>query len=670
MCGIAGLFHFDPDRSVDPGVLDRMTDVLAHRGPDGRGTYVDGGLGLGHRRLAIIDLSEDGAQPMSNEDGTVWVVLNGEIYNFAELRRELEGRGHRFRSRTDTEVLVHLYEEEGPGLVQRLRGMFAFALWDGRRRKLLLARDRFGQKPLVYRLDRLGVRFASELKGILADPEVERVPDPIALDQFLTFGYVPAPRTAFEGIRKLPAGHLLEVEADGRAALRCYWRLELSPKRAVASRADEARAAEELLGRLDEAVRLRLVADVPLGAFLSGGLDSSAVVASMCAVAGRPASDVRTFSIGFDRPEYDESGEARRVAAHLGTDHTTLQLTPGAFVGIEQVVWHHGEPFADSSALPTFAVSALARPHVTVALTGDGADELFCGYTRYAATRVEERVRSLPLVPTGLLLNRVGVELVRRSGRHGLAAELARAFSAGSSRARPVELYASRMELLDPELRARLYGAGLRGGAAGADPRDVLRAAIAASAGETFTERCAHADAVTYLPDDVLAKVDIASMAYGLECRSPFLDHELAEFVGRLPFRLKMRRLETKLLLRRAVGPRLPRETLGRSKMGFGVPLEHWFRGALDAELEDVLRSRALRERGLVEPWAVDEVLAEHRSGQADRRNELYALLVLELWHRLYIDPPQGTELPTRAAAPIRLESAPVRSASAATRPH
>lgn len=645
MCGIAGLLYFDPSRVVDLGLLDRMTDVLAHRGPDGRGTHVDGPVGLGHRRLSIIDLSADGAQPMSNEDGSVWVTLNGEIYNYQALRDELLAKGHRFRSRTDTEVLVHLYEEEGDRLVDRLRGMFAFVLWDGRRRRALLARDRFGKKPLVYRLDHEALRFGSEIKAILEDPAVPRVPDPLALSEYLTYGYVPCPRTAFAGIAKLPPGHTLAIEADGRSTLRRYWALPLGPKVDVRTRKDEARLEEELLGVLDEAVRLRMIADVPLGAFLSGGLDSSSVVASMVAATSGRAGAVRTFSIGFEEGAFDETAHAARVARHLRTDHEALVLRPDAFGGLDKIAWHYGEPFNDASCLPTFAVSALARRHVTVALTGDGGDELFVGYERYRGAQLDDLLRRTPRWLRAPLQNRYlihALHLLDPTKRVGQQLHLARTYLDRGLE----EMYLRRIECFAPELKRTIVSDELAASTRGHDARDVVRRLLAASPGETWTERCAHADALSYLPDDILVKVDVASMAHGLETRAPLLDHVLAEVVGRLPFRMKMRGLRMKVALRRAVARRLPPETLARPKMGFGVPLDTWFRGRLGALLEETLLAPRAVQRGLLRPDTVRRMIDQHTRGELDYQTPLFSLLMLETWFRQWIDPPQGTTPP------------------------
>ena len=634
MCGITGVLHFTPGRVADEAVLATMTERLAHRGPDGSGHYLEGPLGLGHRRLSIIDLSDDGRQPMSNEDGSIWVVLNGEIYEHARLRDELIGKGHTFRSHTDTEVLVHLYEEEGEAMLARLRGMFAFALWDGRTGRLLLARDRFGQKPLYYQLDQRGLRFSSTLMSLLADPEVPRAPDPLGIHLYLNYGYVPAPHTAFSGIYKLPPAYSLSVERSGRSRLQRYWRYPQGPKFDVPNKAAERRLEEELLERIDEATRVRMVADVPLGAFLSGGVDSSAIVASMVAAAQGP---VRTYSIGFEEAEYDERVYAAEVARHLGTDHTDLVLQPDTATTLEEIAWHYGEPFADSSALPTFAVSKLARQHVTVALSGDAGDELFLGYHRYTALRKDELLRNAPRPLRDLARSRIALGLLSHGGARDLAGHLAH-----SSHFPPhtdlVDLYCTRLELCNEVIRRELYAPGMAYATRGLDPRGLMRGLAAESEGETVVERCAHADALTYLPDDILVKVDVASMAFGLECRSPFLDHHLAEFAGRIPARLKMRRLVGKRILKRAISARVPRRVLERRKMGFGVPLEHWFRGGFSQLLRDRLLSPEARGRGLFRQETVERLILEHTSGAVDQRNTLYPLLMLETWFQVCVD--------------------------------
>lgn len=637
MCGVAGVFHFDRDRRVDEALLDRATDVLAHRGPDGRGTHVDGSVGLGHRRLAIIDTSEAASQPLSNEDGSVWIVFNGEIYNFESLKEELVKKGHRFRSRSDTETIVHLYEEMGERCVERLRGMFAFAIWDARKQELLLARDRVGKKPLYFSCTDETLRFGSEIKSILEDPSVPREPELRALDLYMTYGYVPAPLTAFKGIEKLPPATTLTIGRDGQPRQRRYWELRMSPKRSVASAAEAAKVEEEILATLDEATKLRMISDVPLGAFLSGGVDSSAVVASMKRAASGP---VKTFAIGFDEKAYDESGFARLVAQHVGTDHTELTLRPDSLDGIERLAWHYGEPFADPSLLPTSAVSKLARSRVTVALSGDGGDEVFLGYERYAGMNLEEGLERCPrlvrdlmyLRPWAPVLNMLGVG---RSVRLGDQLGFAR-----WRRGAPIwDRYFPAIEVTAPRTKERLWSDGFARALGGHDAREWLRERIKASDGETWTEKCAHADFTTYLPDDICVKVDVASMAYGLETRAPLLDHILVEKVARLPFALKMKGLRGKLVLKKAHRARLPRTTLERRKMGFGVPIDRWFKGGFTTLLEDVLLDGRARERGILDKKGVAALLEEHkvRGGQ---QNVLFALLMMELWFKKFVDAP------------------------------
>ena len=634
MCGIAGLLYFDRNREVDPALLDRATDSVAHRGPDGRGTHLDRNLGLGHRRLAIIDTTDAAAQPFCNEDGTVWIVFNGEIYNFQEFTAGLEAKGHTFKSRSDTEVIVHLYEEHGARVVEHLRGMFALAIWDSRKRTLLLARDRVGEKPLYYRLTRDSLHFGSEIKAILEDRSVARTPDPVALDRYLTYGYVPGPLTAFKGISKLPPGHTLLVHEDGRSELSAYWKLSYGPKRAVEGEKAERAVEEEIRTVLDEATQLRMISDVPLGAFLSGGVDSSAVVASMRRVAG--SNNVRTFSIGFDEKDYDESDYAATVARHLSTTHEALTLRPPADTRalLEKISWHYGEPFADSSCVPTFAVSELARARVTVALSGDGGDELFLGYGRYKATAFEQELESHPLL-AALGTSRAGLWALQKLGKRELGNMLGHARTnllPGALR------YLPKIEHFSPEKKREICTESfLRSVAHAGDARELVLQKIKASDGETLVEKVAHADFETYLPDDILVKVDVAAMACALETRPPLLDHVLAQLVAALPSRLKMAGTTTKAILKSALAPRLPQEILHRRKMGFGVPLEHWFRGSLAPLLEEILLSRRCLDRGVLEEKGVRRMLEEHKRG-TDWQYPLFNLLMLELWFRTWID--------------------------------
>jgi asparagine synthase (glutamine-hydrolysing) len=629
MCGISGKLYLDGARAVERDVLERMNAALAHRGPDDGGIYCGGPIGLTHRRLSIIDLSPAGHQPMSNEDGTIWIVFNGEIYNFLSLRPALEERGHRFRSQTDTEVILHLYEELGPDCVDPLRGMFAFAIWDAPRRRLLLARDRLGTKPLCYRVDGEALRFASEVKAILQDPAVEVRPDPRGIAEYLTFGYVTGASSAFQGIRRLPPAHRLVWEA-GRLRVERYWRLRRDGKAARS----EAEWGEGIRAHLEEAVRLRLISDVPLGAFLSGGIDSSAVVAMMRRASRGP---VKTFSIGFAEAEYDELRYARLVAERFETEHHELVVRPDAAAVLPKLAWHYDEPFADSSAVPTYCVAELTRRHVTVALNGDAGDESFGGYERYVAQQLGQRFDRLP----GAALLRGGLGgaarlLPRRARRTSLLAR-GRRFLEGLAEP-PERRYARWFCQFHGERRAALLRDEFRAAAAEQDELAPLLAAFRASDAPDLGDATLGVDVALYLPDDLLVKVDIASMAHALEARSPFLDHVFMEYAATIPFDLKVRGRTTKVILKRALADLLPAPILTRPKMGFGVPIDHWLRHELrDLATETLLAPRALG-RGYFRPEAVRRLLDEHVRGVAGWHYPLWTLLMLELWHRTYID--------------------------------
>ena len=629
MCGIGGKLYFDPTRPVERDVLERMNAVLAHRGPDDAGIFCVGAVGLAHRRLSIIDLSPAGHQPMANEDGTVWIVFNGEIYNFQDLRPDLEQRGHRFRSQSDTEVILHLYEEYGTDCLRFLRGMFAFAIWDGNRRQLFLARDRLGKKPLCYQQDAEAFRFASEVKAILQDPVVEVRPDPAGVSQYLTYGYVPSPLSAFQGVRRLPPAHYLLCR-DGRVEVSRYWQLRRDRK----LERPEAEWCEALLDRLKEAVRLRLVSDVPLGAFLSGGIDSSAVVALMSRLSSGP---VKTFSIGFDEPEYDELHFARQVAERFGTEHHELVVRPDAMEVLPKLAWHYDEPFGDSSAVPTYYVAQMTREYVTVALNGDAGDENFGGYDRYVASLLaasfdrwpgaglaRDAIRlALPLLPRGA--NRTS--LLRRGRRflEGLAEAPERRYARWFC-----HFYGDRKaDLCTPEF---LVAAGETDALAG------LLALYRGSDAPDFGEATLGVDAALYLPDDLLVKVDIASMAHSLEARSPFLDHEFMEFAATIPFDLKIRDRVKKYILKQALRALLPESVLHRPKMGFGVPIDHWLRRELREFAADTLLGPKAAGRGYFRQETIRRMLDEHGRGRANWHYLLWTLLMLELWHRTYID--------------------------------
>src|SRR5580765_1086782 len=632
MCGIAGKLHRDPSRPVDEEVLRRMCRVMRHRGPDDEGVVVLGATGLGHRRLSIIDLSPAGHQPMRNDDGSLWLVFNGEIYNFPELRAELEAGGVRFRSRTDTEVILRLYERDGAACVRRLRGMFAFAIWDTRRRTLLLARDRLGVKPLYYRLSEDGLSFGSELKVLLEDDDVPREVDPIAIHHYLTYQCVPAPHCVFKGLAKLPPAHTL-IWNDGRVTIDRYWNLPYGPKHAASS---ERELEEELRCRLEGAVRIRMVSDVPVGAFLSGGIDSSAVVAMMSRHSDRP---VRTFSIGFEEDAYDELPAARRVAEHFGTEHTEFRVRLDAINILPQLVWHYDEPYADASSIPTWHVSRLAAEHVTVVLNGDAGDENFAGYDRYVANALAERFRLLaPLAASGV----AQAALERLSNGHGATSPAWRARRFAEQLARsPQERNLAWLSQFDRERKRALYSDGFRAAVNGVDSGRLVLDRFDEADAEDFLDRTLYADVITYLPDTLLTKVDIASMAHGLEARSPFLDHEFMEFAARIPSRLKLRGTQTKRILKRALQGIVPAPILGRRKMGFNVPLESWLRNGLRDMAHDLLTSRRSLERGYFAPAFVRGLLDDHVQGRRNWHTQIWSLMMLELWHREFVD--EGT---------------------------
>ncbi len=636
MCGIAGLFHFD-NQPATREELQRLNDGLRHRGPDAEGFWLRGPLGLAHRRLAIIDLS-GGQQPLANEDETVWIVFNGEIYNFPELRERLEKRGHRFRTHSDTEAIVHAYEEWGEECPKFLRGMFAFAICDTREPReptLFLARDRVGKKPLLYTLNSRRFVFASEFQALLAHPDVPREVNLPALDLYLANLCVPAPLTAFQGICKLPPAHSLTLKG-GETRLRRYWELapffEASRKLSIT----EDEAAEELRERLREAVRIRLMSEVPLGAFLSGGVDSSAVVAMMATLSDRP---VKTFSIGFEEGDFSETHHARRLAEKYGCEHSEVVVRADAATILPDLVRHYGEPYADSSAVPTFYVSQVTRRHVTVALNGDGGDETFAGYERYRALLLTESLPA-PLRAAGALLGRLlpgGLNFRSRAVR------LKKMLQAGALPA--PRRYLQWQSAFTYEQKHRLYNPAFQqavgqavGQAAGLSNPVETHLAQALSRGLHPVDACQLTDIETYLPDDLLAKVDITSMMNSLEARSPLLDHTLMEWAATLPPPLKLSGATGKYILRRAIRDMVPAENMERPKMGFGVPVGHWFRGELKELLQDtVLAPRALN-RGYFQPDAVRRLAGEHFAGSAEHGPRLWTLLMLELWHREFVD--------------------------------
>jgi asparagine synthase (glutamine-hydrolysing) len=644
MCGISGFLWLAPGRppfDVEQR-LWRMIAPLRHRGPDDQGVWNDDVCGLAHARLSIIDLTPGGHQPMGSADGRVWLSFNGEIYNFQELRAELQAKGYSFRSQSDTEVIIYGYLAWGERVIDRLRGMFAFALWDGAGKKLLLARDRLGKKPLYYARVGDALLFGSEIKAILTWPQVDRRPDYVAIDQYLSLQYVPAPRTAFESIKKLRNAHYLTVESSAASWKMHeqvqYWQPPLPT--AAKTRATTADLAVELVERLRESVKLRLISDVPLGAFLSGGVDSSAVVAMMAEIGHGP---VKTFSIGFPNKEYDETRYARMVAERYGTDHEEFIVEPDALSVIPQLVWHYGEPFADSSAVPTYYVSEIARRKVTVALNGDGGDEAFMGYGRYQSMRKISRFDWMP--PWARQLASLGIKVLPRSvhQRYGNRLSAFADLISGPDR-RASQRYAFTIVYFMDYQKQQGYTPAM-GEFLTRSALDLLEPYF--DAAPTLVTGANWADIHTYLPDDLMVKVDVASMAHGLESRSPLLDHVFMEWAMTIPESVKMADGVTKALFKKAMEPYLPHELLYRPKMGFGAPVDHWFRAELKDMAHDVLLSESATARNIFRRDYVRQLLNEHVSGEYNHQSRLWALLMLELWFRMWVDQPVEAALTT-----------------------
>ncbi len=627
VCGISGLISRDARPDETP--VRRMNDALAHRGPDAAGIWRSGRVVLGHRRLSIIDPSPEATQPLTNEDETIGVVVNGEIYNFAELRADLVRRGHVFRSHSDSEVVLHLYEEHGADCVARLSGMFAFALWDSQRERLLLARDRAGKKPLFYRrLPDGGLAFASEVHALVrAFPHLGVTPDLAAIDEYLTLQYIPSPRTAYRDIFKLPAAHLAILERGSELTVQRYWEKPSGDE----LRGSEEDLSRELRDRLAKAVRRRLVADVPVGAFLSGGLDSSAIVALMATQSTRP---VQTFSIGFPHASDSELVWARQVAARYGTVHHEAIVSPAMTDVVLETVRHHGEPFADSSAVAMYYLAKMTREHVTVALSGDGSDETLAGYTRYATAQLGHLHDALPAPLRGVY--RAGVRaVVRAAARH--VTGYVDHFADGEA-----VRYPYIMCQFTSEEKLALHGPAMRAVSNGAVSERFDRV-LSASRRASRLGRLIDLDWHTYLSDDINAKVDIAAMAHGLEVRCPFLDTAVVEFAGRLPRHMLMR-LRGKHLLRAAMRDLVPPAIVRRHKRGFGLPLRRWMREDLGDLVRDVLLDRRARERGLFDPKEVQR-LVEAMDRDRDAPDRVWTLLVLELWFREFIDAPAATRV-------------------------
>jgi asparagine synthase (glutamine-hydrolysing) len=627
MCGITGFitqekFHDEHESML---VLDRMCRRIAHRGPDDQGMMVSGEVALGMRRLSIIDVA-GGHQPMSGCGGAVTIIFNGEIYNYRELQCDLETRGHQFKTHSDTETILHAYEQYGAACVERLRGMFAFAVWDARRRELFIARDRVGKKPLYYSITPRGtLLFGSELKSLREHPEFRGEISVEALDAYLTFGYVPDPLTIFGDVHKLPPGHHLTFRA-GRVRVEQYWDFPYQEPQ-VDSADSEEECLEELRALLDEAVRIRLVADVPLGAFLSGGVDSSAIVGLMARYTPQP---VKTFSIGFREDSYNELKYARAAATKFGTDHHEFVVTPDICEIVDELVWHFDEPFADSSAIPTYIVSKLAREHVKVVLTGDGGDELFGGYTRYALDRGRSGFARLPRVLRQGLMQPLSRQLphgtLGRNYLHHISSE-------------PLDRYIEDISIYTKLNKPLLYTHDFRQRLGQSKTAALFREIAERARSGDALDALLYLDSKTYLPGDILTKVDRMSMAVSLEARAPLLDHKLIEFVcTRIPASMKMKGFETKHIFKRAVSDLVPAEILNRPKQGFGVPIEQWINQQLQVRVHETLTESRTTARGYIEKDYVKVLLDEHERGRRNHASELWALFVLELWHRTFVD--------------------------------
>jgi asparagine synthase (glutamine-hydrolysing) len=632
MCGICGVLDLKHSGAPQHDTLERMCQIIAHRGPDDEGHYFGDSVAIGMRRLSIIDLS-GGHQPLSNEDETIWVINNGEIYNYLELREQLLKKGHIFRTNSDTEVLVHLYEEDGPDFVKRLRGMFAVAVWDAPRRRLVLARDRVGKKPLYLRREAHRILFASEIKSILAADDVPRRIDSHALREYLALGYVPAPRTLFEGIEKVLPGHVVIFE-NGAMQDREYWDPDFSTP--------EVRSEEEWIERvrekLLESVRIRLVSDVPLGAFLSGGIDSSAVVAAMAQFSDRP---VKTYSIGFagDDSFYNELPYARVVADAFHTDHHEIVVRPEVAELLPKLIWHLDEPIADSAFFTTYLVSRLARESVTVILSGVGGDELFGGYRRYLGDAMWRYYGLLPGVVRKNILPAVFQRLPqdRNSGWKNNI-RYASAFIK-TAELDPVSRYMSYVTVFPASVRSRLLREAEGGANGGYEPAsEALSGYFARCQSKDSLNRIMYADIKTSLTDDLLALTDKTSMAASIECRAPFVDQELIELAGKIPSSMKIHGTKMKHLLKKVVEPWLPAEILHRKKRGFGAPVGAWLRNDLQSLVADMLSETQIKKRGLFDWSVVQEIISSHDAQQSDHTDHLLALISLEQWCRIFLD--------------------------------
>lgn len=650
MCGICGEINFN-NKSVKAETIQRMCKVLVHRGPDDEGmvllrgdklfevkrpfpTHLDESsfeVGLGHRRLAIIDLSEAAHQPMCNEDGRIWIVFNGEIYNFQETREKLEKKGHSFKSKSDTEVILHAYEEWGVECLNRFRGMYAFAIWDSKLQRLFMARDRLGKKPLIYHCQNGHFTFASEIKALLQIPNIEKKVNDIAIHHYLTYQYVPSPDTIFEGIKKLPPAHYLLCDRNGSLKVERYWKLNFNENFQPYSDAKELE--DRIRTELEESVKLRLISDVPLGAFLSGGVDSSLIVGIMAKMSRNP---VKTFSIGFEEKEFDELSYARLVSNHFATEHHEFIVKPDAIEILPKLVWHYNEPFADSSAIPTYYVANVTKDFVKVVLTGDAGDENFGGYPRYLRslwmsyfTKIPEKLRK-NLLPNFL---RTFSRLHWKEKTLNRLADFMESLSMEQARN-----YTEQVKIFNAGEKENLCSPEFIQAVNGIDSATYLINKYEEAGADNLIEQLLYIDINTYLPEDLLVKMDIATMANSLEARVPFLDHKFMEFVAEIPTQLKLRGLKTKFILKKAFKDFLPNKIIKRRKMGFGVPVSRWFRNELKDYIYGILLDQRTMNRGYFMREGIERVLNDHISSRYDHSAKIWALLFLEVWFRVFVD--------------------------------
>ncbi len=635
MCGICGIFDFGKQENIDEEILRKMSNVLEHRGPDDEGYFIGTsdngqppGIGLGIKRLSIIDL-ETGHQPIHNEDGKIWIVYNGEIYNFPELKMETERRGHKYYTKSDTETIVHLYEDYGVDCVNYLRGMFAFGLWDGHREELLLARDRLGQKPLVYAVHKGNLIFASEIKSILQYPDLERRVNMDALHHYLTYQFVPSPLTMFEGIKKLPPASILLCDRKGDIKLRRYWKLNYGNKLKL----NEKEYCRRIMDLLKESTKMRLISDVPLGAFLSGGLDSSTVVGVMSQLADKP---VKTFSVGFEEKSFTELKYARLVSDYFHTEHFEFMVKPDVIEILPRLIWHYNEPFADPSAIPTYYIARETARYVKVALNGDGGDENFAGYDRYKANKLSGYYAKLPEFVREVVIKRMVKNLPESTRRKDLIRRMKQFIQASSFS--PERRNVKWHSFFDDDGKQDLYSEKMQNRFKALDTFSYMADITNQSDGEDFLDKILYTDLMTYLPDNLLVKMDIATMANSVETRSPFLDHKLIEFTAQIPVQLKLKGFTSKYILKEAIRNLLPREIVHRDKMGFGVPIGEWFRQELKGYVQEILLHKRCISRGYFKKETVQQLLDEHISGKIDHGYRLWILLNLELWHQMFID--------------------------------